>query len=51
MKWGKKSGWKYRQGVEKKKDPSSAVKIPLADILFMGKMVGIIHLYIMLVEK
>lgn len=52
MKWGKKSGWKHRHGVgEKKKDPSSGVKIPLADILFMGKMVRIIHLYIMLEEK
>lgn len=36
---------------KKKKDPSPAVKIPLADILFVGKMVGIIHLYIMLEEK
>lgn len=51
MKWGRKSRWKYRHGIEKEKDPSSGVKIPSADILFMGKMVGIIYLYIMLEEK
>lgn len=54
MKWGKKSRWKYRHGVgKKKKDPSSEVKIPSADILFMGKVVGGTYLYlpIMLEEK
>lgn len=42
MEWGKK-----------KKDPSSEVKIPSADILFMEKVVGGTYLYlsIMLEEK
>jgi len=38
MKWGKKSRWKYRHGVEKKNpDPSSGVKIPSADTLSWEK--------------
>lgn len=36
--------------MEKKKDPSE-VKIPSADILFLGKMAGLIYTHIMLEEK